>query len=134
RLFAGVVSFKSAGERDPDLQFAHFAHRADQERVAAVAARAAAWLRLADKPAAEKRLAIVLSNYPGRPHQIAHAVGLDALASSEALLSDLAAAGFDVAAVPALGEALGEQRLTWSLSDYRAALARLPQVLQDELA
>jgi cobaltochelatase CobN len=134
RLFAGVVSFKSAGERDPDLQFAHFAHRADQERVAAVAARAAAWLRLADKPAAEKRLAIVLSNYPGRPHQIAHAVGLDALASSEALLSDLAAAGFDVAAVPALGEALGEQRLTWSLADYRAALARLPQVLQDDLA
>ena len=34
---------------------------------------------------ADKRLAIVLSSYPGRPHQIAHAVGLDALASTEAL-------------------------------------------------
>ena len=89
RLFAGVVSFKSAGERDPDLQFAHLAHRPDDERVDAVAARVAAWRQLADKPAGEKRLAIVLSNYPGRPHQIAHAVGLDALASVEALLSDL---------------------------------------------
>ena len=29
RLFAGVVSFKSPGERDPDLQFVHLAHRAD---------------------------------------------------------------------------------------------------------
>lgn len=134
RLFAGVVSFKSAAERDPDLQFSHLAHRPDEERVAAVAARVAAWLRLADKPAGEKRLALVLSNYPGRPHQIAHAVGLDALASVEALVSDLAVVGFDVAPVRALGETLLTQNLTWSVADYHAALSYLPQSLQDDLA
>lgn len=134
RLFAGVVSFKSAAERDPDLQFSHLAHRPDEERVKAVAARVVAWQRLAEKPAAEKRLAIVLSNYPGRPHQIAHAVGLDALASVEALVSDLTEAGFDVAPVAALGETLLRQHLTWSVADYRAALSRLPQSLQDDLA
>ncbi|MGD5408103.1 cobaltochelatase subunit CobN, partial [Xanthomonas citri pv. citri] len=84
-------------------------------------------------PAGDKRLAIVLSNYPGRPHQIAHAVGLDALASVEALLSDLAAAGFDVAAVPALGKTLLKRNLTWSVAEYRVALSRLPQGLQDDL-
>ncbi|MGY4331653.1 cobalamin biosynthesis Mg chelatase CobN [Bradyrhizobium sp. LB7.2] len=134
RLFAGVVSFKSAAMRDPDLQFSHLAHRADEERVNAVAAHVAAWRRLAEKPAAGKRLALVLSNYPGRPHQIAHAVGLDALASVEALLSDLAEAGFDVAPVHGLGETLLKQTLSWSIADYRAALSRLPQVLQDDLA
>ena len=134
RVFTGVVSFKSAGMRDPDLQFSHLAHRPDEERVNAVAARVAAWRRLAEKPVAEKRLAIVLSNYPGRPHQIAHAVGLDALASVEALLSDLAEAGFDVDPVHALGETLLKQQLTWSVADYRAALAHLPQALQDDLA
>lgn len=134
RLFAGVVSFKSAAERDPDLQFSHLAHRPDEERVKAVAGRVAAWRNLAEKPAAEKRLAIVLSNYPGRPHQIAHAVGLDALASVEALVSDLTEAGFDVAPVAALGETLLRQHLTWSVVDYRAALSRLPQSLQDDLA
>ncbi|QQO32017.1 cobaltochelatase subunit CobN [Bradyrhizobium diazoefficiens] len=134
RLFAGVVSFKSAAERDPDLQFSHLAHRPDEERVKAVAARVAAWRNLAEKPAAEKRLAIVLSNYPGRPHQIAHAVGLDALASVEALVSDLTEAGFDVAPVAALGETLLRQHLTWSVADYRAALSRLPKSLQDDLA
>lgn len=134
RLFAGVVSFKSAAERDPDLQFSHLAHRPDEERVSAIAARVAAWRRLAEKPAGEKRLAIVLSNYPGRPHQIAHAVGLDALASVEALVSDLAEAGYDVAPVDALGGALLKRSLTWSLADYRAALSRLPQSLQDDLA
>jgi cobaltochelatase CobN len=134
RLFAGVVSFKSASERDPDLQFAHLAHRPDDERVNAVAARVATWHRLARKPASEKRLGIVLSNYPGRPHQIAHAVGLDALASVEALLSDLGEAGFDVAPVHALGDVLLKQELTWSVADYRAELARLPGQLQVDLS
>ncbi|MCA1435263.1 cobaltochelatase subunit CobN [Bradyrhizobium sp. BRP20] len=134
RLFAGVVSFKSAGQRDPDLQFSHLAHRSDEERVKAVAGRVAALRRLAEKPAGEKRLAIVLSNYPGRPHQIAHAVGLDALASVEALISDVAEVGFDVAPVDALGETLLRQSLTWSVADYRAALSHLPQSLQDDLA
>lgn len=134
RLFAGVVSFKSAAERDPDLQFSHLAHRPDEERVKAVAGRVAAWRNLAEKPAAEKRLAIVLSNYPGRPHQIAHAVGLDALASVEALVSDLAETGFNVAPVGALGETLLTHKLTWSVAAYRAALSRLPKVLQDDLA
>jgi len=134
RLFTGVVSFKSAAIRDPDLQFSHLAHRPDEERVTAVAARVAAWRQLAEKPAAKKRLAIVLSNYPGRPHQIAHAVGLDALASVEALVSDLAEAGFDVAPAHALGETLLGQNLTWSVAEYRAALSRLPQSLLDDLA
>jgi cobaltochelatase CobN len=133
RLFAGVVSFKSAAERDPDLQFAHLAHRPDDERVAAVAARVAAWQRLAETSASEKRLAIVLSNYPGRPHQIAHAVGLDALASVEALLSDLGGAHFDVEPLGALGDTLLKRELTWSVAAYRAALSRLPCALQDDL-
>ncbi|ANW03266.1 cobaltochelatase subunit CobN [Bradyrhizobium icense] len=134
RLFAGVVSFKSAGERDPDLQFAQLAHRPDDERVGAVVDRVVAWHRLADKPAGVKRLAIVLSNYPGRPHQLAHAVGLDALASVETMLSDLHAAGYDVKAAGALGETLLREELIFSVADYRTELARLSRPLQDDLA
>ena len=133
RLFAGVVSFKSSGERDPDLQFAHLAHRPDAERVAAVVARVAAWHRLAGKPARDKQLAVVLSNYPGRPHQIAHAVGLDAIASAETLLADLAAAGFDLEPVESLGGVLLHRQLTWDVAEYRALISSLPQQLQDDL-
>jgi cobaltochelatase CobN len=134
RLFAGVVSFKSAGERDADLQFAHLSHRADEERVNAAVERVARWHDLATKPAHDKHLAIVLSSYPGRPHQIAHAVGLDALASVEVLLADLGAAGFDVEAAAGLGEVLQRDELSFSLSDYRATLATLPRELRDDLA
>src|SRR5207247_8826765 len=86
------------------------------------------------KPTQDKRLAIVLSSYPGRPHQIAHAVGLDALASVEALLPELGAAGFEIEEIDALGKVLQRDVLTWSVADYRAAVATLPRELRDDLA
>jgi cobaltochelatase CobN len=133
RLFAGVVSFKSADERDPDLQFAHVAHQPDPERIDAAVARVCAWHRLAATLAYDKQLAVVLSSYPGRPHQIAHAVGLDALASTETLLGDLGKAGFDVEPVGPLAQSLGKTEQTWRVEDYRAALKQLPQILRDNL-
>ena len=129
RLFAGVASFKSPERRDPDLQYARFAHRADAGRVAAVADRVAGWHRLATVPAADRRAALVLSTYPGKAHQIAHAVGLDALASAGAILAELG-----TSPVPDLGPRLMVETLAWPLADYRAALAALPQTLQDALA
>ena len=55
--------------------------------------RVLGWNHLADHATADQRkLAVILSTYPGRPDQIAHAVGLDALASTEALTATLAAA------------------------------------------
>jgi cobaltochelatase CobN len=133
RIFAGVVSFKSPGARDADLQFSRLAHRADDERVDAAVARLSSWHRLAATPAHDKYLALILSSYPGRPHQIAHAVGLDALASTEALLADLRASGFDVEGGHALGQVLREAALTSNVADYRAALTALPRSLQESL-
>ncbi len=134
RLFAGLVSFKSPGKRDPDLQFSRFAHRADTARIAAVVAKVSAWARLAATPAPDRDLALILSTYPGRSHQMAHAVGLDALASTDALLADLAAAGYDTPAGPPLPDTLVNQTLAWPLQAYRDALQTLPQSLQDALA
>jgi cobaltochelatase CobN len=133
RLLAGVVSFKSPGERDRDLQFAHLAHQPDRGRIDAVVDRVCAWHRLAVTPAQDKHFAIILSSYPGRPHQIAHAVGLDALASTEALLVDFGDAGFDAGPIEGLGVALGSETLTWDIAAYRSALAKLPQALRENL-
>lgn len=134
RLFAGLVSFKSPGKKDPDLQFSRFAHRADAERIAAVVARVKGWLRLAETAPAERRLAVVLSTYPGRAHQMAHAVGMDALASTEALLDDLADAGHVTGTAAPLAPALTAQTIAWPLADYLAALETLPASLREALA
>ena len=82
RILAGLVSHKSPGNRHPELQFSRFAHRPDQTRIEAVVQRVSHWHRLAAASAADRQLAVILSTYPGRAHQMAHAVGLDALAST----------------------------------------------------
>jgi cobaltochelatase CobN len=122
RIFAGLISFKSPGKRDPDLQFSQFAHRPDAARITAVVARVQAWHRLATAPAPQ--LAVILSTYPGRSHQMAHAVGLDALASTEALLDDLA-----ILRGPPLPQALAQDTQSWPLQTYHDALQTLPPTL-----
>jgi cobaltochelatase CobN len=137
RLFAGAVSFKTPEPPDPDLGFARVIHGPQPERIAAAAERALAWTRLRRTPRAARRLALVLSAYPGRDDQIAHAVGLDAPASAVATLRLLSDAGYAVADAPADGGALVDGLLaetaTWPLADYVAALADLPAPLRDEL-
>lgn len=120
RIFAGLISFKSPAPRDPDLQYSRFAHRPDPALVAAAVDRILAWHDLAQGAG---RVAMVLSTYPGRDWQMAHAVGLDAPASAQAVGAML---GADLPAMP-------DGTVAWPLDEYRAALARLPQVLQDDL-
>ena len=134
RLFAGVASFKEANVVDPALEFARRAHRADPARIAAIADRVAAWVALGREPAAERRLALVLSTYPGKTYQMAHAVGLDALASADAMLDALARDGHAVRCGAPLAEALAHHRIEWPIAAYAEALARLAAPLRDDLA
>lgn len=133
RIFTGVVSFKAPQKKDPHLQFSRFAHRAEADRIAAVADRVAGWHKLAQTPAKDRKLALVLSTYPGRADQIAHAVGLDALASVEDMLLTLAAAGYSAEPAIGFGKTLTQQTIAWPLAAYQAALAKLPKTLRDDL-
>lgn len=133
RLFAGVASFKQAGLPDPHLQFARQAHTPVPDRINAIADRVAAWHRLAATPVDRRRVALVLSTYPGRDWNIAHAVGLDALTSAEVMLQDMANAGYRVQDGAPLQSALPLQQLPWPISEYRKALTRLPVTLQQDL-
>jgi len=134
RLFAGVASFKEPGTPDPHLQFSRYAHSADPARITAIANRVAAWHRLSVTAPADRRLALVLSTYPGRDWNMAHAVGLDALASAEAILGDLRAEGHAASEGAALHAALAAERIHWPMEDYHAELARLPESLRADLA
>lgn len=132
RILAGLISHKSPGNRHPELQFFRFAHRPDQTRIEAVVQRVKRWHRLAATPASDRQLAVILSTYPGRAHQMAHAVGLDALASTEALIATLAAEGYVTTEGAPLAEALAET-LAWPLAAYESALSSLPEALRADL-
>jgi len=134
RIFAGVASFKDAEARDPDLHHARAVHRADAAQIAAIVDRIAGWIALTTKPAATRKLALLLSTYPGKAWQMAHAVGLDALASAQAVLDDLAGAGYATATSSDLPERLAHECIHWPLADYHAALATLSPSLRAHLA
>ncbi|PVX30311.1 cobaltochelatase subunit CobN [Sphingomonas pokkalii] len=127
RIFAGVASFKQAEARDAALGFARTVHQPEPPRIAAIVDRVAGWIALAAKPHAEQRVALVLSTYPGKDWQVAHAVGLDALASVEAIAADLGETVTDLAG------RLQTARCCWSLADYRQALGSLPEALRNDL-
>ena len=130
RITAGVISFKDEAPRDPDLQFSRTSHAPDPERIGAVVAKVKAWTRLAAEPPASRRIAMVLSTYPGKSWRMAHAVGLDVLASAKAMAEDLSAAGFSIQSGAPLDLALQSETIAWPLSAYREALALLPEPLK----
>ncbi len=133
RILAGVASFKQPGARDEALQFARHAHQPDPARINVIADRVAAWVRLARTPNADKVPVLVLSTYPGKDWQMAHAVGLDALASVQAMLADLRERGYDTGPGDALEAALPKARISWPLAAYETALATLPDALRQDL-
>ncbi|MCX7558112.1 cobaltochelatase subunit CobN [Sulfitobacter sp. F26204] len=133
RIFSGVVSFKAPEKKDPFLEYSRFSHRANTGRVEAVVERISGWLRLAATAQKERKIALVLSTYPGRPDQVAHAVGLDALASTEDMLMTLAGAGYAVQPAIGFGKTLANATIEWPLTAYVEALETLPPSLQTDL-
>ncbi|MEP3676292.1 cobaltochelatase subunit CobN [Sulfitobacter sp.] len=133
RLFAGVISFKAPEKKDPDLQYSRFSHRAHADRIEAVVNRIEGWLRLAKTEPNKRKLALVLSTYPGRDDQIAHAVGLDALASAEDMLLTLAHNDYAVTPTIGFGKTLTRNHIAWPLEAYAAALEAIPKALRRDL-
>lgn len=137
RIFAGAVSFKEPEASDPELGFARVVHMPEPERIAAVADKAAALVRLRRSTRGARRVALVMSSYPGRDDQIAHAVGLDAPESALEILRLLKADGYKVDDIPAdngaLIAGLLAEVVAWPLAAYRAALETLPAALVAEL-
>ncbi|WP_170605097.1 cobaltochelatase subunit CobN [Ruegeria arenilitoris] len=133
RISAGIASFKEPGKRDASLEYSRFAHRPEPERIEAIVDRVFGWLKLNEKPKPEQVPVLVLSTYPGKDWQMAHAVGLDALASAELMLSDLKTAGYVTGPVEQIADALPNARISWPLTKYQEALSDLPDQLRGDL-
>src|SRR5580700_741260 len=134
RVLAGTVAFKDALPAQAGLAFSAFASRPEPDRVAVVADRIAAHALLQALPASERRVAILMPDYPGAPGRTGYAVGLDVPASVIALLDDLSAAGYAVSGAPKTPRQLldalspGADDATLAIEDYQRLLARLPSI------
>jgi cobaltochelatase CobN len=131
RLMTTAISFKAEESEVAGLEFARVAHQPAAEGIAAASRSASLWARLATTPRVERKLALVLSDYPGAAGQAAHAVGLDAIESAAEILQLLKYAGFDVGdALPDSKQLVAElcdaePTPLLSLADYRRLFATL---------
>ena len=98
----------------------------NKERCRFVAALAAAWVRLARAAPAERRIALVLANYPNRDGRIGNGVGLDTPASTVRIMQALKEAGYRVENSPADGAAL-MARLTAGPTNAADSRAKPPE-------
>jgi cobaltochelatase CobN len=132
RVLAGAIAFKDPLPLQAGLAFSAFVSRPEPDRVAMVADRIAAHILLQTLPASERRIAILMPDYPGAPGRTGYAVGLDVPASVVALLDDLSAAGYAVSDAPKAPRELlialspGVDDATLRIEEYQRLLARLP--------
>ncbi len=148
RVLARAVSFKGVTRRDVLTEADIVAYDPVPDRIEFTARLAANWCRLRATPAAQRRVALVLANYPNRDGRMGNGVGLDTPAATVTVLRALEAAGYAVADVPADGDALVRRlgagptnatvagravRETLPRARYDAFFAALPDAVQAQV-
>ena len=106
RILTRAVSFKAAARYDAATQCDVVAYEPVADRIDFTAELAANWARLRHSPVGERRVALVLANYPNRDGRIGNGVGLDTPAGTMVLLEAMAEAGYRVGDLPTDGAAL----------------------------
>ncbi|MBD2018819.1 cobaltochelatase subunit CobN, partial [Leptolyngbya sp. FACHB-36] len=147
RIISRAVSFKAVQSRHPLLETDVVHYQPVDDRVQFVADLAANWVRLRQTPVGDRRIALILANYPTRDGRLANGVGLDTPASCVEILRTLQHAGYHVETPPETADDL-MQRLTAgitndpegrelrpvhqsvSLEDYQTYAATLPDAVQ----
>ena len=144
RILSRAVSFKAPLGRDPETEADLVGYRPVADRVAFVTELARNWARLRARPPAERRVALILANYPNRDGRIGNGVGLDTPASTITILNALAGAGYRITDAPRHPEELIGRLLagptnanpgaltseSLSFADYSTFFATLPPNVQ----
>ena len=141
RVLSRAVSFKSAAYFDEVVETNIVTHEPMKDRVEFVAQLAASWARLRRTAARDRRVALVMANYPNRDGRLGNGVGLDTPASTCGTLHSLKEAGYEANDLPADGDELMQRlmagptnaatdgrdiRDVLSLTDYNAFFDALP--------
>ncbi|MCC8397541.1 cobaltochelatase subunit CobN [Paraburkholderia sp. MMS20-SJTR3] len=150
RIITRAISFKGLAYRCAHTQVDVVRYQPDLERVRFLAELSRRWCRLRSLGNADKKLALILANYPMSEGRIGNGVGLDTPASVVGILAMLRDEGYRLGDLPDDGAAL-LARLTagvtndpavrdlrpalqsLALDDYLAHFNALPAAVRDAL-
>ncbi len=148
KIITRAVSFKAVQTWNSELETDVVGYVAAVDRISFVADLTTNWVNLKQTPAANRRIAIILANYPTRNARLANGVGLDTPASCVEILKALQQAGYQVDNIPSSGGELIEMLISGVtndpesrelrpvnqylyLAEYQAYFATLPPQVQD---
>ncbi|MBS3027203.1 MAG: cobaltochelatase subunit CobN [Dolichospermum sp. DET50] len=150
RIISRAVSFKTLQTRNNKLETDVVVYEPVSDRIEFVTHLAANWVRLRVKPPQERRIALILANYPNTNGRLANGVGLDTPASCVEILKALKLAGYQLENIPETGDEL-IQILTSSITNdpegrdwkpiqqslsieaYQKYFSTLPEIIQKEI-
>ncbi|QPM91047.1 cobaltochelatase subunit CobN [Pseudooceanicola algae] len=150
RILSRAIGFKGSDHHDEATQCTIATYSARPDRVLFTARMAANWIHLRRAAPDQRRVALILANYPNKDGRLANGVGLDTPAATVHVLNLLAEAGYDIRDRPADAEALMQAILAgptnWltdraettggeplSLDRYRAHFDTLPESMHQQI-
>ncbi len=111
RILSRAISFKAQAYRDEATQAPIAAYRAQGDRVTFTAKLAAAWTKLRNTAPKDRKVALILANYPNKDGRLANGVGLDTPAATALTLRHLASQGYSIDTAPPDGKSLMDRLL-----------------------
>jgi len=148
RLITRAISFKNGAEFDPETEVAIVKHDPVSNRINFVAETARRWIDLTKTPKHNRKIAVILANYPNKDGRLGNGVGLDTPAGVVATLHRLTNEGYALGNnVPATSGQLMEMLLAGPtnaagirhggqsipVNTYKTYFATLPAAIQAEL-
>lgn len=151
RIITRAVSFKSVQTWERALETDVVVYQPKCDRIDFVADFVHNCVLLRNTPASERKIALILANYPNRDGRIANGVGLDTPASCIEILKTLQDAGYFVGDIPENGDELIHQLTAsvtndiesnelrpinqeLSLEEYQKYFSSLPEKVQQEIS
>jgi len=150
RIFSRAVSFKGLARRDEDTEIDIVMHEPVPDRVRFTTQLAANWATLKSTPRDQRRIALVLANYPNKDGRMGNGVGLDTPAGALQALRAMQVEGYVTGQLPEDGDALIKRLAegptnaqdsihnelateTLSLEDYQAFFVTLPEETREKM-
>ncbi|MFP6712394.1 MAG: cobaltochelatase subunit CobN [Rhodospirillales bacterium] len=148
RLISRAISFKKSVQFDDATEVAVIKHEPVATRVDFVTDLAASWTRLRRTQSSDRRVAVVVANYPNKDGRLGNGVGLDTPAGVAAAFKRMSDDGYALGenfpasskevmdhllAGPtnAAGERIGGE--AYLIEDYLGFFNALPKAVQDEI-
>ncbi len=151
RIITRAVSFKAMQGENSALQTEILTYEPVRSRINFVADLAAKWVDLKHTEVGDRKVALIMANYPNRDGRLANGVGLDTPASCLEILKALRSSGYNVGEIPETSddlmrllttgvtndlEAFGVRQIYQSLSlaDYQIYFQNLPEPVQNGIS